>query len=60
MILKKGRPLLAAVSREGCSHRAVCPRSKLVAFVDGEAHVRASLLTDDKRELCISSENFTG
>ena len=58
IVLKKGRPFLEALSDGGCKHRALCPRGKLVGYVDGEGCIRVHLLSSDEESVTVNSNRF--
>lgn len=58
MILKKGRPFLERLGDKSTLQRAVCPREKLVSFIDDSGHLIVHLLSDDLQRAQIDSDPF--
>ena len=58
IVLKKGRPFLEVLSDSGCNHRALCPRGKLVGYVDREGCIRVHLLSSDEESATVASKQF--
>ena len=60
IIVKKYRPFLEALSSAESSQRGVCPRGKLLAFLDPSGHLRVHHLSDDSQQVLVDSDTFVG
>ena len=60
VILKKGRPFLNDLSSPEASHRAVCPRGKLLCFLDQHYHLNIHCLYDDEQSVSVEGSTFAG
>ena len=60
VILKKGRPFLNDLSSSEASHRAVCPRGKLLCFLDQHYHLNIHCLYDDEQSVSVNGNTFAG
>ena len=60
IIVKKSRPFLEVLSQSESSQRGVCPRGKLLAFLDPSGHVRVHQLSDDNQQAVVDTDSFIG
>ena len=60
IVVKKGRPFLEGLSKPGVKQRAICPRGKLLSFVNESGHLEVLLLSDDEQRVLIDSTVFVG
>ena len=59
-MVKKSRPFLEVLSSGESSQRGVCPRGKLLAFIDPSGHLKVHQLSDDSQEVVVDSDTFVG
>ena len=60
IIVKKSRPFLEVLSSAESSQRGVCPRGKLLAFLDPSGYLKVHLLSDDSQQVVVDSDKFVG
>ena len=58
IILKKGRSFLEDLGNDVTVQRSICPREKLVSYIDGSGHLIICLISDDLQQFKLDGARF--
>ena len=58
IIVKKSRPFLEVLNQAESSQRGICPRGKLLAFIDPSGALKVHQLSDDHQQVAVDTKTF--